>query len=131
MKCDNERLLYVDCDDTLVLWDLSSYPDKPRLELDCWGPVELVKHDKNINLVRKFAKLGYGIVVWSQTGAEWAQRVSEAVGISDIVTLYLTKPRYYLDDLPCQAWMGERLYRDPRTGESVTGNRSGLGDQSR
>ena len=118
---DNERLLYVDCDDTLVLWDLSSYPEAefPRIELNCWGPVMLAKHEKNINLVKKFAKLGYGIIVWSQTGAEWAETVARAVGIDDIATLYLTKPRYHLDDLPANAWMGERLYRDAKTGESI------------
>ena len=128
----NERLLYVDCDDTLVCWDLSSYPPEefPRIELDCWGPVMLVKHEKNINMVKKFALLGYGIVVWSQTGSEWAETVSKAVGIDDLVTAYLTKPRYYLDDLPCAQWMGERLYRDAKTGESIPrGNIPGHRDQ--
>ena len=113
----SDKMIYVDCDDTLVMWDLSKYPDLRTVELSCYGPVTLRVNDKNVNLVKKLAKLGYSIVVWSQTGWEWAEAVSKAVGIAEHSVLYLTKPRYHLDDLPSSAWCGDRLWRDPVSGK--------------
>ena len=111
---ESDRVLTVDCDDTLVLWDKSQFPESEWFEMDCWGPVQLVKHHRNIKLLRKFALLGYTVIVWSQTGAKWAEAVGKAVGIDDVVTLYMAKPRYYMDDLPCEKWMGERVWRNPK-----------------
>lgn len=117
---ESHKVLTVDCDDTLVMWQLSMYPDLPRVEvaLPDIAPSILVLNQKNVNLVKKFYKLGFKIVVWSQTGYDWAKAVAEAVGLSEYVTLYMTKPRYHVDDLPSSVWMGERLWRDPVTGVS-------------
>lgn len=116
---DSERVVMVDTDDTVCLWDLSEYPDKDRVILNCFGSkAELVPHEKNINTLRKFHKLGYTIIMWSATGAKWAACVAKAVGIEDIVTLVISKPRYYFDDIDCKEWMGPRLWRNPRTGEA-------------
>lgn len=115
----SHKVITVDCDDTLVMWDLSKYPELERIELDCYGPVMLALNQKNINLVRKLSKLGYEIIVWSQTGYDWAQAVGKATGLDDIVSLYMTKPRYYVDDLESKIWIGDRLWRDPVTGNST------------
>jgi len=112
-KIPGERTLFVDCDDTLVMWDLSKYPDLPRIQLDCYGPVTLIPNQKNINLVKKFSKLGYTIVVWSQTGVDWAETVAKAVGIEEFVDVCISKPTYYLDDLSSDAWLDRRIYREP------------------
>lgn len=110
---ENEKLLYVDTDDTIGMWNLSDYPAKGRVYVSCYNHITtIVPNQKNINLVKKFIKLGYGIVAWSATGAEWAKAVFTAVGLDEYVTIYLTKPRYYLDDVECTEWMGQRIYRD-------------------
>jgi hypothetical protein len=115
MKSD--RVVMVDCDDTLVMWDLSSYPDVPRVTVNCYGYLtDLVPNEKNIKLLRKFAKLGYEIHVWSGSGWEWADAIVEVLGLGSIVQTTMTKPSYYFDDLPCQEWMGTRIWRDPKTG---------------
>lgn len=115
----SHKIITVDTDDTLVLWDASKYPTLTPVDVTFAGVTShLCIHQKNINLIRKLAKLGYEIVIWSQTGYDWAQAVSKAIGIDDIVSLYMTKPRYHVDDLPSTAWMGERIYRDPITGDS-------------
>ncbi len=112
MYVENEKLLYVDCDDTLILWDKSEYSEEPKVLIECYEePASVVVHKKNVNLVRKFYLLGYGIIVWSATGSKWAKAVGHAVGIDSMVTAYLTKPRYHLDDKPCATWMGENVYR--------------------
>jgi len=111
----SDRVLMVDCDDTLVLWDISKYnlTQLDYVTVNVWQPTTLIKHQKNINLLTKFHKLGYTIIVWSQSGWEWAEAVGKAVGIDELVTSYMSKPRYYLDDLDCQTWMGSRIWRDP------------------
>lgn len=116
---ESHKVVGVDCDDTLVMWDISKYPDMPRITVDLCGPVQLVVNQKNVNLVRKLAKLGYQIVVWSQTGYDWARVVGKAVGIDDVTSLYMTKPRYHIDDMPASVWIGDRLWRDPVTGNST------------
>jgi hypothetical protein len=120
-RIGTDRTLYVDCDDTLVMWNLSEYPDHGRIKVSCFGyDTLLVPNEKNIRLVQKFAKLGYTVIIWSQTGAEWAEAVADAVGLHPYATAFLAKPRYYLDDLPCQAWCGERLWRSPYDPEIET-----------
>jgi len=117
-KLASHKVVAVDCDDTLVMWDRSKYPDLPRVMVDLCGPTELVVNQKNVNLVRKLSKLGYSIVVWSQTGYDWAVTVGKAVGLDDCVSLYMTKPRYHVDDMPASVWIGDRLWRDPVTGSN-------------
>lgn len=114
MYVENEKLLYVDCDDSLIMWNISEYPNEKALWIECYSePASVVVNKKNINQVTKFYLLGYGIIVWSTTGAKWAKAVGNAVGIDKMVTAYLTKPRYHLDDKPCEEWMGPNVYRSP------------------
>lgn len=119
---ENEKLIYCDIDDTVILWDLSKYnnvlPESDLVTINSYGLESVVyKNQKNINLLHKLYKLNYGIILWSQTGAKHAAAVAEALGLDDIVLQYQTKPRYHIDDLPADAWMGTRLWRDPVTGE--------------
>lgn len=115
-KLAGDRTLYVDCDDTLVAWDLSKYPDEPRVTVTCYGhDSELVPNRNNINTLIKFAKLGHRIIVWSQSGADWAEAVAKELCIDDYCDLYITKPSWYLDDLPTEAWLpaSRRIWREP------------------
>jgi hypothetical protein len=115
---NDQKSVFVDCDDTLILWDVSAYVFAPKVSIEYAGhKSELAIHQKNVNLVRKMAKLGHPIVVWSATGADWAKKVAEAVGLDDIVVGYLTKPKYIIDDLDAANWT-TRIWRHPLTGES-------------
>lgn len=110
----SDKLLMVDVDDTLVLWDKSEYSDLPDVSFNVGHGVSHLKvHPKNINLVRKFHLLGYTVVVWSQTGYEWAKEAVKKLGLEDVVYAVMSKPRYHLDDLPADLWMGTRLWRSP------------------
>lgn len=117
---ESDRVVMVDCDDTLILWDISEYSGINRVTVNCYGHKAIVvPHEKNLKLLRKFAKLGYRIIVWSQSGWQWAEAVSKTLGIDDIVDTCMSKPRYYFDDIPCQEWMGGRIWRDPKNGAEV------------
>lgn len=111
-----KKPVFFDCDDTLVLWNTSKYNETaPAVCSEFFPPdyITLIPHQKNINLLKKFAKLNYEVIVWSQTGSDWAREVVDILNIKKYVSGYMTKPRFYVDDLPCTAWMGERVWRDP------------------
>ncbi len=115
----SDRIVYCDVDDTLVLWDISEYPDEPRVEVKLKDEAAiLVPHKYNINTLKKFYKLGYTIIVHSGSGHRWAEEVVKALELQKYVTLIMSKPMYHFDDIPCQEWMGPRIYRDPKTGKA-------------
>lgn len=115
-KLAGDRTLYVDCDDTLVMWNLSDYPDSPRVTVSCYGyDSELVPNRENVNTLIKFKKLGYIIICWSQSGADWAEAVARELCIEEYCDLFITKPSWILDDLPTEAWLpaARRIWRQP------------------
>lgn len=108
------KTVYVDVDDTLAMGNLSEYPTKDHVTVQYVnGPITVVPNQKNINLLTLFYKLGYTVIVWSQTGADWAKTISEAFKLEHMVTAYLTKPLFILDDKDVGEWMGKRRWRDP------------------
>jgi len=112
------KMVYCDIDDTLIMWDTSQYKDLHTLIINYGGEDTYLKiNQKNVNLLIKLYKLGYSIVAWSQTGYDWAELVCKELYIDKYISLYLSKPRYHIDDLPSTVWMGERIYRDPITGK--------------
>ena len=111
-KFDNP--VFIDCDDTLILWDISEFPKESQVVINKdWGeddPTKIVIHQKNVNLVRKFAKLGYDIIIWSRTGRAWAEAVAKLCGVSKYVSAYMSKPNFYIDDQPCRIVTGKLPY---------------------
>jgi hypothetical protein len=104
-------------DDTLLMHDISEYPEDKRVTVSCNGREFVgVPNQKNINLLIKFYKLGYDVYVWSKTGESWAQAVGRELGLDRYVNAYLTKPDFYMDDKGMDAWMGPRVYRNALTG---------------
>lgn len=119
MIIKNDKVIMVDCDDTLIAWDHSKYKNKLQevtIEVNDFSSLVHV-NQKNVNLVKKLSKLGFTIIVWSGSGYEWASKVCKTLGIEEYVTACMSKPRYYVDDLECDKWMGQRIWRDPMSGE--------------
>lgn len=115
----DQRTLFVDVDETLLLHDRSKYPGLPLVTITCNGRTfEGRAHQKNINLLVKFYKLSYEIILWSRTGKSWAEAVAVELGLSGYASAYLTKPDFYLDDKPVDQWIGPRVYRNAVTGDS-------------
>ncbi len=115
----NENILPFDCDDTLVMWEgKESYkpgPDKIEITDPYDGTILYLKpHKFHIKLLKSHKARGYEVVVWSQSGYKWAEAVVKALDLKSHVDLVMTKPRGYVDDLPCHKWMGEHLYFNER-----------------
>ena len=114
----SSRIVMFDVDDTLVIWDWKAInPDGVGLvyirnpDGNC---EELVMpHDRHIRLLRQFKARGHTVVVWSQGGHAWAENVCKILGIDSIVDIVMDKPNWYVDDLPCEAFMKSPIYLDP------------------
>lgn len=108
----DRKTLYVDIDDTLLIHNKSEYPVEMHIVVPHNGRVFVgVPHHKNILMMEKFYNLGYDIIVWSKTGAMYAQAVIEKLKISHPIKAVLSKPDFYLDDKGVEEWMGPRVYR--------------------
>lgn len=93
-RARNSPTVYVDVDETLVLWAPDyTVPSVPDLPLRVWP------HSEHIRLVRSLHAVGYTVVVWSRGGAEWAGKVVDALGLADAVDVVLGKPELWIDDL--------------------------------
>jgi phosphoserine phosphatase len=97
--------------------DLSAYPLISRVAVECNGRTFVgCVNTKNVNLLTKFYKLGYDVIVWSKTGSSWARAVVEALQLTEYVSHCLSKPDFIMDDQDVSRWIGPRCYRDPKTG---------------
>lgn len=116
----NQKVIMVDCDETLILWSIANAPKEKLITLSINElSAAVLPHQKNINLFIKLAKMNYSMCVWSRTGFDWAEAIVKALNLEQYTTLCLSKPLFYLDDAPAESWMGKRLWRDPVTGEEA------------
>jgi predicted HAD superfamily phosphohydrolase YqeG len=95
---ESDKVLYVDVDNTLVLWDKDTY--KP--------------HKGHVNLIKQFKARGQKVVVWSAGGYVWALKVVKELGLEEYVDLVLSKPSWWADDLRADGVLPEvnRIYLD-------------------
>lgn len=109
----NYKTLYVDIDDTLLMSNLSEYPEGQQIDIQYTnGSIRVVPNQKNINLVVLFYKLGYNIIFWSKTGGDWAAAAARVLDLENVVSVCLTKPTFYMDDKDVTEWIGPRRYRE-------------------
>lgn len=104
----------VDVDDTLIVWDNSPDTDKRKSDsifIICNGVgAYYTPNEYNIQYLKEFAKRGHLITVQSKSGVQWAEAVVKALNLEDYVAMVRAKPFYYIDDKPCQEWMGPRRF---------------------
>lgn len=109
---ESEMNVFVDCDDTLVMWNKN--PDetdvvvKDPYKKDEWHALK--KHKRHIDLIKDYKARGYTVVVWSAAGAPWAKAVVDALKIEEYVSVIMSKPIKYVDDLQAEEIMGSRIY---------------------
>lgn len=67
-------------------------------------------HNVHIERLKELKKKGYGIIVWSQSGSEWADIIVNILDLEGYVDLIVPKPERYYDDLPSHIFMGHPCY---------------------
>jgi len=114
----SEQVICIDIDETLVLHKKAKKKDKVVAITDPYDNAQryLVVHQPHVKVLKDRKARGAYIIVWSQGGFAWASAVVRALGLEAQVDLVLSKPSLYIDALPVQDWMSERLYISPDSG---------------
>lgn len=116
-----ERVAYCDVDDTIIIWDYEKYPHtvSDLVEIEDYNRKCLfLPHKRNIEFLQKLKLQGYGIVIWSAAGANWAETVVKALKLEDLPDMVLSKPELALDDLlDARKIIRSVIWLDPTTGE--------------
>lgn len=129
---ESDNISFYDCDDTLVLWNNDYEWGKDHEgTLEFHDPyfeeriINLKPNQITINHLKQQSVTGGRVVVWSAGGFAWAQEVVRVLGLEEYVDLILSKPKRYVDDLPCEEWMGKwkRVKPDGTLGSEFGGNR--------
>jgi len=108
---------YFDVDDTLVMWNLPDdmhLNDSKLITIKCRDYEERVlPNPYNIQLLKKMARRGHAIVVWSGGGADWAEAVVKTLKLEKYVESVSGKPTYFIDDIANpKEWIGKHGYFD-------------------
>jgi hypothetical protein len=110
----SDDVMYYDCDDTLVLWGKKESPEDEEIVIkDVYMPnstITLVKHQRNIDLLKRNKGQGRGIIVWSAGGVFHAEEIVKALKLENYVDLIVAKPMQYVDDLDIKDWGCKRIY---------------------
>jgi len=111
----SEQIICVDVDQTLVLHKKLKKKDKIVIVTDPYDNAQryLAVHIPHVKILKDRKARGAVIVVWSQSGYKWAESVVKALKLEPYVDFVLSKPIAYIDDLPVQTWLAERIYLDP------------------
>jgi hypothetical protein len=112
---ENEMVSCFDVDETLVLDRDPKNRTEERSSIFVLSPYDgsfnfRIPHEKHIQLLKQMHGRGRFIVVWSGAGAQWARNAIEALELEPYVHMILTKPIVFVDDLPVEKWMNNRVY---------------------
>ncbi len=108
-----EQVLPVDIDETLLLWGKIPKGAKAVHFTDPYSKDQKTVriHEANVKILTNHIARGTLIVAWSKSGPAWARAAFQALNLSHHKNIIvIAKPIGYLDDKPCQDWMGEQVY---------------------
>lgn len=101
-KIDNGRVCFYDVDETLIRWDSHGEPEVIYID-----GYPLLPNQEIINSLQRNKIRGFTIIVWSQSGCDWAEKVVRKLNLDNIVDFVMSKPERYYDDYSCDKWMGK------------------------
>lgn len=110
----SEQVIPCDIDFTLLIWGKIKKGDKVVLFTDPYtNEQKHVKvHVPNLKVLTTRLARGASVLVWSASGYRWAVAALKALKLDHDSLYVCSKPIGYIDDKPCQAWMGEQIYLD-------------------
>jgi len=97
----NDKVIMYDVDETLIHWYNPGDDEKAPIAI---GEEVFWVNIYEVERLKKSHEIGYTIIVWSQSGWEWVERVCEALEITKYVTIGMTKPLFFIDDIPLKFW---------------------------
>lgn len=134
IKLPDKNTAYVDVDDILVLWTIpAGQEEQAIIILDCADePVVVLPHYRHIQAIKEHKARGHCVVVWSQGGSDWAEKVVIALNLTEYVDLVISKPSWFYDDIPAHLFMSEtqRFWRDPNKSTKVIQSKNDNGNDT-
>ncbi len=109
----SEQVLCCDVDFTLLMHGKIKKGDKVVQFTDPeTGEQKYISvHVPNLKVVTNRLSRGAVIWLWSASGHAWATAAAKALGLHGKKNLVISsKPIAYIDDKPCQEFMGERIW---------------------
>lgn len=100
----NDNTTAFDVDQTLIYWifytEYSKNHESPDYFQLKYGQefCFFKKHKAHIRFLKHCKERGDFIVVWSQNGAEWAEKIVKALNLQDYVDVVMAKPTRHVDD---------------------------------
>lgn len=110
-----DKYTYFDVDDTLIMWDYYMKDGPADLLVQMVEPWEhghiltLVKNPLCIAAIIDAKERGETVVVWSQSGAEWAEEAVTKCGLTGFVDLCISKPHKWYDDISAEKIFTDRI----------------------
>ena len=111
---DKKSVVAFDVDDTLIMWDkVSDNMVTVTLPGEDGFTETFAVHTSHVQMLKDFKKTcRYTVVVWSQSGHDWAEAVVRALDLEDHVDLVMSKPSRHVDDLTSNHWLGQHIYKE-------------------
>ena len=112
IKIGNDKIVFFDVDDTLVMWGSPPLDYEGQIvRLNCHGWQDnYAIYDSNILAMKEHKKRGHTVIVWTQGGVDWAEAVVKGLGLEEYVDAVMSKPSWVYDDLPTSAWMPQSKF---------------------
>jgi len=110
-KLPDKRTVYVDVDDTLIMWDADINDPLSKVIEVMNGNLVVYFHKEHIQLVQNLYAIGWNVVVWSQGGSDHAEKVVQACKLENSIHAIMPKPENYIDDIPFEQQHIPRKYR--------------------
>jgi len=100
-----EKVVYYDMDETLVLWNYEPTNEilNKLVTVDGTG---LLPNESMIISMKRNKIRGFGIILWTHSSMELANKIVKALGLEKVVDLIIPKPVRYYDDRPVEEWIG-------------------------
>lgn len=91
---DSNNVTTFDVDNTLIMWD-----DAGQIDIE-YGKKNMNyrEHKFHPTFLRHCKQRGDFIIVWSQNGYEWAEKVVKKLELEDYVDVVMSKPIRHIDD---------------------------------
>lgn len=101
-KLPDKKSVYVDCDETLILWKDDPMDLQNSVIQVANGNLVVKFHRRHIELVKQFYSIGWNVIVWSQGGSDHAEHVVKACKLENHIHAIVPKPDVFLDDKEIQ-----------------------------
>lgn len=117
---NSEQLICADVDDTVIIWSDPVTIENEANLVQFYDPYEkctkwVLSHPAHIKIIKDRKARGATIILWSQSGYEWAVQAAKACGLLEHVDYCASKPVAIIDDKPASAWLQERIFLPSNT----------------